>query len=329
MKLFKQVMAGLIILTLAISLVGCMAKSEYETLQEKYTDLQANYEVSQEENSNLQEENTNLQTNLDDLQATASELAQTESELAELEYEFNLLQNDYDELGNRYSELETEYASTLAEYISTLDEYISALEELGQSLQVPYTAISGREITWAWKDMDGDIHKWTLPIDSYLSWIEKSKPHKILLLSSDGKTYRIEDFRPYVHTEAFSEVISSFYLECADEMAFAKEVFNLVSQLTVYSEDIGEVPRWPVETLTEAGGDCEDLAILFASLLKAAPYPYKISLVYLDIDNPTDPQDVNHVIVWVETDDWKAFVECTSNQGWDYYERVVGWYYEL
>ncbi|GAI39841.1 unnamed protein product [marine sediment metagenome] len=113
-------------------------------------------------------------------------------------------------------------------------------------------------------------------------------------------------------------------------MVFAKEVFNLVTQLTVYSEDIGEVPRWPTETLTEAGGDCEDLAILFASLLKAAPYPYKLGLVYMDANNPEDPVNPNHVIVWVEADDWKLSVDCTSAQGWNYYEEGVGgWYYEL
>ena len=45
--------------------------------------------------------------------------------------------------------------------------------------------------------------------------------------------------------------------------------------------------------------------------------------------NPTDPNRPNHVIVWVETDDWNAFVETTSDQGWDYWERVVGWFFEL
>jgi transglutaminase-like putative cysteine protease len=217
----------------------------------------------------------------------------------------------------------------LAEYISTLDEYASALAELEQSLAVPYTAISGREITWAWKDMDGDIHKWTLSVDGYRGWIELPEPDETVLLQGDYTTYTMVDFRPYVRAEGFSEVIPDLYQECADEFVFAKEVFNLVTQLTVYSEDIGEVPRCPIETLTEAGGDCEDLAILFASLLKAAPYPYKLSLVYIDGDNPTDPQRPNHVIVWVEADDWKLFAECTNDQGWDYYERVVGWYYEL
>ena len=252
---------------------------------------------------------------IDELNQRNAEVYQLELDLTSLKSQYNALQNNYNELETRYSELWTEHATTLT--------------ELEQSLTPPYTAISGREITWAWKDIDEELHEWTLSVDGYRSWIEKTKPYKTVSLDCNGRTYTTIDYRPYVRTEGFDEVIPSFYLERDDEMVFAQEIFNLVSQLTVYSEDIGEVPRWPVETLTEAGGDCEDLAILFASLLKAAPYPYELSLVYMDADNPTDPQRSNHIIVWVETDDWKVFVDCTSDQGWGYWERVVGWYYEL
>lgn len=286
-----------------------------------------------------------------DLDITQTQLSQTRSELAQknaevqqlndqltsLNNQYNDLQSNYDELYNEYLDLQSSYdelynesLELLADYTSTLDEYVSALEELEQSLQVPYTAISGREITWAWGDMDGDINKWTLTVDGYRGWIELPEPNETVLLQCDSTTFRMVDFRPYVRTEGFSIVIPDLYQQCADEMVFAKEIFNLVTQLTVYSEDIGEVPRWPVETLTEAGGDCEDLAILFASLLKASPYPYKLSLVYMDAHNPADPVKPNHVIVWVEADDWKLFVDCTSDQGWNYYvEGVRGWYYEV
>lgn len=240
---------------------------------------------------------------------------QLELELASLNSHYKSLQNNYNELESSYGKLRTEHAVTLA--------------ELEQSLAVPYTSISGREVTWAWKDLDGKLHKWKLPIDGYRSWIEKPKPQETLSLERGDRTYTIADFRPYVRTDGFNKVVPNLYRESADEMVFAREMFNLVTQLTVYSEDIGEVARWPVETLTEAGGDCEDLVILFASLLKAAPYPYKLSLVYMDSDNPTNPQRPNHVIVRVEAADWRVFVEVTNAQGWGYYQRVVGWYYEL
>jgi len=318
---------------LSILVIGILLLSACGVPKEEYDKIERDLAAAQTESGRVTSElaQKNAEVNQlereynkveNDLQATASELAQTESELASLKNQYNDLQSSYDELYDEYLEL-------LAGYSSTLDEYISALEELGQSLQVPYTAISGRQITSAWRDMDGDLHKWTWPMDAYRSWIELPEPNKTVSLKNGDTTYTIGDFRPYVRSEFFSEVVSSLYQESADEMVFTREAFNLVTQLTVYSKEIGEVPRWPVETLTEAGGDCEDLAILFASLLKAAPYPYELSFVYMDIDNPTDPQDINHVIVWVETDDWKLFVEVTSDQGWDYYESVVGWYHKL
>lgn len=331
----KRIFFTIVILFMSIFLLaGCgVPKEEYDKIERDLglaqTELdrltselaQKNAEVNQLEREYKKVE-SDLQATGTELIQVTDELAQTESELDELEYEFNLLQNDYGELENRHRKL-------MVDYTSTLDEYTSALEELGQSLTVPYTTISGRQITCAWEDMHGEVQKWTWPIDIYRNWIEMPKPDITVSLECGDSIYTMHDFTLYVRSGIFREVIPSFYQQCVDEMAFAKEIFNLVTQLTVYSEDVGEIPRWPVETLTEAGGDCEDLAILFASLLKAAPYPYKVNLVYMDIDNPTDPLHPNHVIVFVETNDWKTFVECTSKQGWDYYERVVGWYYEL
>ncbi len=264
----------------------------------------------------------------DDLIATTTDLIQAleeqmqkDGEFIQLENEFNRLQTDHDYLQDSYDGLEVSYRDLDVEHSSTLAE----------SLAAPYTAISGREVTSAWNDLNGDLYQWTWPMDTYRAWIEKPKPDDTVRLryAPTGDVYTLINFVPFVRSEFFDDVVASLYERSADEEVFAREAFNIVTQLTVYSADIGEVPRWPVETLTEAGGDCEDLAILFASLLKAAPYPYEVSLVYLDSNNPTDPQDVNHVLVWVEADDWSTFAETTTKDGWNYYDRVVGWYYEL
>jgi len=233
------------------------------------------------------------------------------------------------ELSNQVQKLQADNLELSNNYEMLMSKHLSLMAELSESLRVPYTSISGRQITWAWNDMNGELHEWTLTVDGYRGWIEIPKPDKILLLSDDSKTHTVVDFRPYVRTEGFGNVVPDFYQQCADEWEFAQEAFNLVSQLTVYSEDIGEVPRWPVETLTEAGGDCEDLSILFASLLKAAPYPYELSLVYMDSNNPTDPQYPNHVLVQVETSDWSVLVECTNDQGWGFWGQIRGWFFEL
>jgi len=332
---------GLLLIT--VILAGCgVPEEEYNKVKNDLEGARIELSQAKQELTNKNAEVQQLEEKYNevkgDLEATTIKLSQAidkvsqkESELAQLEDEFNLLQTDYDFLEIDYDLLQLNYDSLALDYDLLQFDYDYLQAEHVAALTVPYTAISGRQVTSAWSDMDGDLYKWTWPMDIYRVWIEKPKPGDTVRLRYEptGDVYTLINFVPYVRSEFFEDVVAGLYQRSAGERVFAREVFNIVTQLTVYSEDIGEVPRWPVETLTEAGGDCEDLAILFASLLKAAPYPYKISLVYMDSDNPTDPQDVNHVIVWVGADDWALFAECTSDQGWDYYEQVVGWYYEL
>lgn len=65
-----------------------------------------------------------------------------------------------------------------------------------------------------------------------------------------------------------------------------------VIQAFPYVADSVETPydnynKYPVETLVESGGDCEDTSILLASALLADPYGYGCALVYLPAENPT------------------------------------------
>ena len=103
----------------------------------------------------------------------------------------------------------------------------------------------------------------------------------------------------------------------------------MVTQLNTYSEDIEDTPRLPYETLLEGGGDCEDLAILTASILKAVNPEWNVSLVYMDLDNPTDLKDLNHVTVYVETNEISTFVEPTSKTQMDPFGTVDGYYLEI
>jgi hypothetical protein len=43
-------------------------------------------------------------------------------------------------------------------------------------------------------------------------------------------------------------------------------------QALEYQSEVGEYPKFPVETLSEKGGDCEDTAILLAAILKEMGY---------------------------------------------------------
>jgi len=235
-----------------------------------------------------------------------------EAELAILESQYGQLQAGYAELEDRYGKVWTEDTA-----------------EDRQPLTAPYAAISEGNITWAWRDMGGGLQRWVMPVDNYRSWVTTPKPHKTVALQCGEGVCTMLDYRPYVHPDEFSEVVPSLYEHSGGGQAFIQEVYNLASQLTVYSTDVGEVPRWPIETLAEGRGDCEDLTILLASLIKAAPHPYTLSLVYIDTANPTDPQYPDHVIIVVEDEDWRLFVECSSDEGWKFYDYIQGWFFEL
>jgi hypothetical protein len=61
-----------------------------------------------------------------------------------------------------------------------------------------------------------------------------------------------------------------------DEVSF---VLSFVQQIVKYTLEEGEYPRYPVETLAESTGDCEDYAILGAAILKCMGY--EVALLYV------------------------------------------------
>jgi len=162
------------------------------------------------------------------------------------------------------------------------------------------------------------------------NWRSESVQYIDLRDNETGEIHRIVDFRPFVDEQPFTKVISDLYYGLADDEDFVHEVWYVVTQLTTYHSEIEETPRFPLETLIGGGGDCEDMAILIASMLKAAPANYAVKLVYMDSDNPTDAKDVNHVIVWVETPSgYKTFLDGTSKTVMSPFTLVDGWYLEV
>lgn len=309
-------------------IVGCgVPQVEYDSLKSTSAATQAS-----------------LEKTTSDLTATKASLEQTQGVLTEREAEIDRLETRVDQLEkdlsmtkdtlvlwrSKYDELNIDYLEWLDKYLELNTDYQEFIGEMSNALTPPYTSIAEREIAWVFRLLDGSTERWTLDVDTYRYWIGRDEPTDTVTLNTDTGPVRMVDFTKYVKTSTFEDVLTSLYENSEDEYEFAREAFNIVAQLTVYSEDIGEDPRWPVETFTEGGGDCEDLAILYATFLKASPYPYEIELVYMDSDNPTDPQEINHVIVSVSGKDWRVLSECTNDNGFsDYWESVTGFYFKL
>ncbi|MGI0047542.1 MAG: hypothetical protein ACREBB_10220 [Nitrosotalea sp.] len=90
---------------------------------------------------------------------------------------------------------------------------------------------------------------------------------------------------------------------------------------------------WPLEVLGRGGGDCKDLSILIASMIRSSEHTtnWKVQLVYLDSNNPTDPQTINHMIVEVDTGSQHYTIESTAkSNGLHYWDgtNISGWRYD-
>jgi len=188
-------------------------------------------------------------------------------------------------------------------FSQTLEE---ALEETRKSSQVqkPQTVIDKEEIQWTLYDSRGNQYYWTMPVTAYESLVKSNYYPTMNLELPGGKIVRVGDFTQYVRT-SFSQVIDQIYDNTRSDEDFIYEVWYITSQLTVYSQDIGEDPRYALETLTRGGGDCEDTTILMADMIKSSSHTknWKLQLVYFDSDNYRDPKTINHVALAIDMGD--------------------------
>ena len=197
------------------------------------------------------------------------------------------------------------------------------------------TTIDGTEVSWDITDSKGNAYGWSMPVTTYEDNIVESRYHvrDKVNLSLDGETLRVVSLDGFVR-ESFVNVIDGIYDNSYDNSDFIWEVWHVVSQLTVYDEDIHEYSegRYALETLTRGGGDCEDLVILVADMLMSSSHTdgWTIQYVMMDSDNPTDPQGIDHVILYVYDGEYAHYIEATALPDWDYFpEGVNGWYLDV
>ena len=196
------------------------------------------------------------------------------------------------------------------------------------------TTIENGKIKWRLFDSKNNQYDWAIPIQIYESYIQLSTYPKQTILYSDGRLESIGEFSNYV-VKFFTNVIDDIYENSRNDTNFIFEVWHIVSNLTVYSSDIGEHPRYAIETLVRGGGDCEDTVILMADMLKSSKHTknWKIQMVYFDSHNPTNPKHVNHVALVVDIDTFRGILETTAKNISDLniwnINNVIGWYSDV
>lgn len=221
--------------------------------------------------------------------------------------------------------------------------YAAWLEANGGLGDAPRVTIHNSTVAWSFADSRQNRYDWSMPIVTYESLIkhsaaksaQNSETHTFSLPSGD--TITMPGFEGYV-TGAFGKVIDGVYENSYGDYDFVHEVWHIVSQMTVYDKDVdpSSEGRFALETFTRGGGDCEDLAILVADMLRSSSYTkdWEIRLAYMDIDHPRAPRTANHVVVIVDSGETTVIIEATAKPDmytdYSYYpDGIRGWFYDV
>jgi hypothetical protein len=218
----------------------------------------------------------------DDLQ---TRLFGLEQDYESLEASLNELRADYEDLGHQLETLHEVNAVLQAEKDSldeerqVLREQLETLEAIYESLLEEYQASLGgldfsnqtipvieRSYTW---NMDEETYTMSMVI-----------PEPMYEYYSSKTRYVTSDYRGYIlhpYDDAYIGVLVKEFDKIAamNNMTFMEEVKVVVSfvqnlhYLTDDNTGFDEYPKFPIESLVDEGGDCEDTSILMAHLLEA------------------------------------------------------------
>ena len=252
--------------------------------------------------------------------------------------EYNLLLEDYNDLAYDYDELYASYNDLAYDYYKSNDR----LSQLRTTTDKQFlTTIEDSYIHWDFYDSKGNPYSWNMPISTYedeVAYSDRKWEQDDVFFSvtySDGDKGKMRKHHVIVE-ESFSAVIDEIYENSKSNTDFIREVWWIVGQMTIYEEDVGEwsYGRHALETFTRQGGDCEDMAILIADMLKSSKYTnsWSIKMWYIDTKNVNNPQSINHVIVVVNDGQYRHVIEPTAGTpDWSgYYPNSYrGWSFEV
>ncbi len=183
------------------------------------------------------------------------------------------------------------------------------------SLVAAQTGYYSREFKWSYQGFE-----WTFGLDipkALYEIYQKVPASTRLLHQSSGYGFLTTTNDPYLQKVAteLKEASSQKGYDSFDEVSF---VLAFIQSLPYTSDSVtskyDEYPRFPLETLVDNGGDCEDTAILFATITLIMGY----GTVYL---NPPD-----HYAVGILGDNISGFYFTYNNKTYYYCETTgEGW----
>jgi len=296
--LSAKIIASILIGVIIAGGAGYYYYTEYiipqiEELQDAVDQLTSDYEGLTGEFNALTDEHEELNQQLQGLQDDHTDLMGDQEELM----------SEYEALTEQYEQLQSEYETLLSDYeaafggLDISPESIPVLEKL---------------YTWEWDGVERSITI-TVPEQLYDYYSEKER-------------YQTTDYRGYILHPVDDQYVEALLYEfnliqVVEGLSEENETDLIISfiqnmdyALDPDSKGLTEYPRFPVETLVDGGGDCEDTGILMASLLDCMGY--NVSLILLP-DHLAVGVEVNATGVhWVYDNVTYYYLETTAT-GWD------------
>lgn len=301
-------------------------RQDYNNLDSECTSLLGRYSALEEDYSNLDSEYGLLLDQYNTLEQAYNNLVVGHRALRD---QYDSLQRDHDSLIVEHNVLQSKYDNLQQVHNQLVDEH-------SRSISPPYIYVHNRTVQIAFEKRNQSTGIWEVPFESLEVDILRGHESRtrvqnrtfptVDLATNTGKTYSVSDYTEFVDSKLFAAVVPSLYYESASASTFIREVWGIVTQLSVYSTEVKDTPRYPLETFLAGGGDCEDTSILFASMISAAPTDWEVDLMYVDSDNLSSPEKVNHIMVYINTGLEDFYIETTNDQVMEPYDWVGGWH---
>lgn len=260
------------------------------------------------QNNSLQDERTSLQAQLSELQNLYDTLEASysilQSSYSILQSNYSILQGDYTCLDEEYNSLNNEYSKLKNDYDSLQDNYQSLL-----SLYMDYQSVYDHLLS-------------TLD----LRWHHPNENEKLLITPYDPAVTQIvfqitggwsdpSDWNEYW------DDLEAMYNWVVDNIEYRYDgLFPILPENPLgFIDYFDEMWQFPNETLTLRTGDCDDMAILLASMiLSYNDCEYIVECVVTE----------HHVALYFPVADDKICIldpagHYTTNSGWPYYDLTA------
>jgi hypothetical protein len=286
----------------------------------------------------------NYRARLDELIQTYQDLSETHNdsvsmieglfeENEELQDSIEALQGRYDDLNGAHTALERTKTALQETYLSLLDENMALEEAINETQEsfdallmqymivtgaapfTPQTAPEGtirKDFTWVY---GGETWAITLYIPEHLSEYYSDRPRIPTADYSVYVTHPLDD--EYISTiiSEFDDIASA---EGFDVVQIVELVITFVQSLPYTSDDVttgfDEYVRYPLETLMDGGGDCEDTSILTSALLDGMGYD---TVLFNLPEHVGVGVDVDHYGTYWLYEDVKHYYVETTGTGWE------------